>query len=400
MARYTTRILTSESDIAALTPAWERLRERSGRPSLVQHPAWIDIQARTVGWGGGGIFARKVVLATLHDGEELVGIAPLLVSRALWTARIGYQAVAPIPIVRAVVTGADLLAPDEPEAHAALLGAIAEATPESHLVRVECLPTASRLFESIHASPSLREHYWIDTPPAQPRWTIDLPATFDQYLKSLGSRGRRMVRASSRRLEADHDGALRVERCTRSEDLPRFFEAIEHISQRSWQGQKLGRVLRADTHGERLRAYLRHGWLRGHVLRIGEEPVAFVIGLLANGTYLYDEPGYDPAWAPEQPGVILLCRILQDLIAEGARRFDFGEGDALYKRILSSGMHDEVRLDLVRKGVYAGAARFIHRTSSDAGRLAREALDKLGLRDEVRRLLRRGGGAPEPRAPQ
>ncbi|UQA62095.1 GNAT family N-acetyltransferase [Polyangium aurulentum] len=399
MARYTTRILTNESDIAAITPSWECLLERSGRPSLFQHPAWIDIHARTVGWGGGGAYVRRIVVVTLHEGDRLVGLAPLITSRALWTARIGYQAVAPIPIVRTVLAGQNLLAPEEPEAHAALLGALAEATPESHLVRLECLPTSSLLFQSIQQSAALGEQYWIDTPPAEPRWRIDLPETFDGYVKSLGSRGRRMIRSAVKKLEGDNDGSLRVERCTRHEDLPRFFEAIEHISQRSWQGTKLGRVLRADTHGDRIRAYVDRGWLRGHVLRIGEAPVAFVLGVQAYGTYLYDEPGYDPAWAPEQPGVILLARILQDLCAEnGARHFDFGEGDALYKRILSSGMHDEVRLDLVRKSVYAGAARFIHRTSSDAGRLAREALDKLGLRDEVRRLLRRGGAqaqAPE-----
>jgi hypothetical protein len=399
MARYTTRILTNEHDIAEITPSWGRLNERSGRPSLFQDPAWIDIQSRTVGWGGGAAYARRIVLVTLHERGELAGVAPLIVCRALWTARIGYQAVAPIPIVRAVVTGGDLLAPDEPEAHAALLGAIAEAIPEAHLLRLECLPTSSSFFQSVQASQALREQYWIDTPPAQPRWTIALPATFDQYVKSLGSRGRRMIRTSVRRLEGDKDGALRVERCTRTEDLPRFFEAVEHVSQRSWQGTKLGRVIREGTHGERLRAYIHRGWLRGHALRIGDEPVAFVIGLLAHGTYLYDEPGYDPAWASEQPGVILLGRILQDLIAEGATRFDFGEGDALYKSILSSDKHDEVRLDLVRRSVYAGAARFIHRTSSDAGRLAREALDKLGLRDEVRRLLRRGG-AQAPSSPE
>ena len=70
-------IVTDAAEAALLRPAWQNLQERSERNELAQSPAWLLTWWRVFGAG------RQLRLGLFHEGDRLVGVAPLL-RRRYW----------------------------------------------------------------------------------------------------------------------------------------------------------------------------------------------------------------------------------------------------------------------------------------------------------------------------
>jgi CelD/BcsL family acetyltransferase involved in cellulose biosynthesis len=74
-----------------------------------------------------------------------------------------------------------------------------------------------------------------------------------------------------------------------------------------------------------------HGVLRMYRMSIGGEVVAAYYGYLDhNRAYAYLQ-GYDPEYANESPGAVVLAYAIEEAIREGAREFHFLRGDEAYK---------------------------------------------------------------------
>ena len=82
MACYTTRILSTERDIASIADAWLRLRQGRVRPHIAHHPDWLAIERPAV--------PDAAMVVALYDGAELAGVAPFLLHRRRWECRVGY----------------------------------------------------------------------------------------------------------------------------------------------------------------------------------------------------------------------------------------------------------------------------------------------------------------------
>jgi CelD/BcsL family acetyltransferase involved in cellulose biosynthesis len=189
----------------------------------------------------------------------------------------------------------------------------------------------SDLFRAVMASPA---RYQISSLSQKhnARWTIALPTKFDDYLASLGSKSRRMVRQSIRRFQAG-DGCsftLVSQEC----QVDDFLSIAEAINQRTYQWD-LGQQLRAnDITRQEYKRLAKAKKLRCYILRINGEPCAFIRGILVGGVYNYQVPGFLTAYAKWSPGKLLLVLAIKDLIENtDCRVFDFGEGgdDVGYK---------------------------------------------------------------------
>jgi CelD/BcsL family acetyltransferase involved in cellulose biosynthesis len=174
-----------------------------------------------------------------------------------------------------------------------------------------------------------------------------------------------------------------------SEDLDRLFEDSAAVHRTTYQAG-LGVGFSSDELHRRLtQLTMERGWFRGYVLYLRDEPVAFCHGNVYRNTFGLDATGFDPAHAESRPGGFLLMRLIEDLCAdESVHAFDFGFGDATYKRQLGDESWLErdvsvwtprprsIRLNLTRT-VLAGA---------DSA--ARAALRRGGLVTKARRIWR------------
>ena len=389
--QYETNILTSKAEVSSVTEAWERFRMQQGRPHVHQHPDWLSIEIAARDKPG---LAPLVV--TLHFKGERVGVAPFLLRRWNWPCRFGYWSVARFPVRMAALCGEGFMAPLDLLAQEAVLRALASARSPVQVVFLESLPVESPLWEAIRTSPEVARNFWVYSPAGiTPRRRIRLPDSFDAYLAGFSSDSRNKMRRWAKKLDEACRGGVRLKCVSRREQVPEFLEQVERLSAMSWQGRRLGQVVRGTDQVEKLCAYADRGWLRCYLLYCGEQPVSFEIGLQADETYHLLQTGYDPDWAKYRPGNVLIYHYLQHLYAENTPEWvDFGCGENEYKRFWGNACHDEANVYLIRKSAYTGLAYAVNKACATGGAKVRETLDRLQMREKARRVLRDGTYAP------
>ncbi|MFN7610197.1 MAG: GNAT family N-acetyltransferase [bacterium] len=127
------------------------------------------------------------------------------------------------------------------------------------------------------------------------------------------------------------------------------------------------------------------------MLRFGDRPVAFAYFTVVDRALQLEYLGYDPEFSRWSVGMALLWTCMErhfdvdrwDLI-------DFGEGDAEYKRLLSTGSVRCANRYLVRRSIRPALVLGAAASGVKASRRLVELLDRLGAKERLRRLLRRG----------
>lgn len=388
MSRFATRVITTEKELADVGGAWEALRSSLPEPRLEHQREWLEGEART---------KQGMMVVGLSERGEMRAMAPFLLKEWKLQCRLGYKSVVGFPMRMARLCGDALLAPDgDTTLQEQLLDAVAQAEVPYQTIFIESLPVNSSLRKVIDTSPIIQKHFWtyFPSPPAK-HWAIKLPKTWDEYNASLGSEQRRQFRQREKKLVAATNGPVDFQRYNGIDDLPDFIKALEHVTKLSWQGRKLGQQIEVGSPGaKRIEEFARNGWLRGYLLRTTTERrdvLAFGLGFQTDGVYYYDTIGYDPQWASYSPGNLVLYKLVEDLYKhDPATTVDLGGGDNLYKRIFGNESYDEQHVFLFRRSAYTGVARATHGAFAKASTVGREALQKTGLLERARKVMRGG----------
>jgi CelD/BcsL family acetyltransferase involved in cellulose biosynthesis len=163
---------------------------------------------------------------------------------------------------------------------------------------------------------------------------MDLPATFDDYLRTLNTKQRHEVRRKLRRLEEagrteyhllngdrDLDGSL--------DTFLRLFSLARREDKASFMTAEMESFFRA----------LAHAMAGAGLLRIGEldfngQPVAMIMCFDYNDSiYLYNS-GFDPQHDSLSVGLLSKVFCIRDSIQRGRKRFEFLKGNEVYKQRL------------------------------------------------------------------
>ncbi len=199
---------------------------------------------------------------------------------------------------------------------------------------------------------------------------------------------RQKFRRDYDRLAERFDGDLGLVTVTTAEQTDQFLHQAAAIVAQSYQAA-LGVGLHDDAAMRRYLADLAsEGTLRGYVLLGGEKPIAYQVGDIANRTYYGWATSFLTEYAEFSPGILLQTRIFEDLIGIGVELYDFGHGDAAYKRWLCDEKSEEISMSLYGGGVRARAACWIHAGSSRLRGFARGALVRFGQLDRLRNIWR------------
>ncbi|WP_342659022.1 GNAT family N-acetyltransferase [Sphingomonas sp. NY01] len=125
-------------------------------------------------------------------------------------------------------------------------------------------------------------------------------------------------------------------------DWPAGFDALGAIETRSWVGQEGldAKFTMQGRHGAFWRRAMADpvlaGMARAALLRIDGAPAAFSFDLDAGPWRYAIANSYDPQFARQSPGRLLVYRNLADALARGVRDVDWGIGDSGYKETLGS----------------------------------------------------------------
>ncbi len=171
---------------------------------------------------------------------------------------------------------------------------------------------------------------------------VDLSGSWDAYWSGRKGGWRRRFRQAERKL-ADQASIsylrYRPAGATYHDGCPRWdlYDACEEIARRSWQaaasdGTTLSHPAVRDFLRETHAAAAAAGAVDLNLLLVGGQPAAFIYGY-ASGGYVYGlRRGYDPRWARQGTGNLLLAYTLRDSFARGDRFYDMGVGSLKSKR--------------------------------------------------------------------
>lgn len=165
-----------------------------------------------------------------------------------------------------------------------------------------------------------------------PCYAMTLPADFETFLRQRKPRMRSKIRQAIR--QADAAGAA-FDWCDDPRALDSHLTQLFALHGARWRAAGIPGAF-ADPRRERFYRALAARLLSQRTLRfarleIGGRPVAYQIGALAGGTYYQLQEGFDPAHADQRVGAALRGRMIERLIAEGVRRYDFMAGGGPHK---------------------------------------------------------------------
>jgi CelD/BcsL family acetyltransferase involved in cellulose biosynthesis len=217
---------------------------------------------------------------------------------------------------------------------------------------------------------------------------IAISGDFATYLKGV-SRSDNLKR-KKKQLEKMPGFAFKVAEGTDAIDaaLTEFFRlhAARWASDGGSQGITGPRV--EAFHREVVKRFADEQRVRLYTLEVEGKAIASVYMLGSGATRYFYQSGYDPAFAKQSPGLVLLAKTIEDAFTEGAKEYDFLHGSEPYKFEWATSERATVTIAMTIPTL-RGRWRVAERTAVKQARaLAHGALGERGY-ETLRRLRRR-----------
>ena len=351
------RVYENLDDLKALRPAWTQLLAQYQPATTFCTWEWLSCWWECFGKD------RQLLVLALFDANSLVGLAPLSISRErLWRV--------PLRVLRLMGDGSgdsdNLDLPVQPgferDFATAILKHLRERGRQWDVCLLNTLPSNSRAAD--HLAELLKSPSWTFFDDFSKSSSVPLPETWEAYADQLSSEDRKNLTRYARRLQARH--TTRIYRCTEPDELAVCLDALFRLHQGRWQSAgKAGSFSspeRQQFYKQLSHSLLARGWLELWILKIDAEIAAVQFAFRYRDKVFQLQEGYDHNRSSDRPGFVLRGAVLQQLILEKVRTYDFLGGEDRYK---------------TRWGAREGIYRQLHFARTDSlGAVWLECLDR------------------------
>ena len=309
----------------ALAKDWNRVLERSYSPEIFRTWEWQYAWWQT--FGG----AYELRIFAVQRGAEIVAVAPLYVRSV---ALLGLRRVNVVRLIADDVIGSDFLdwlVPQEEES--VLVNELLEgilAYFDGNVI-FDFRDVAADSVVARRVLPGLTERGFLSRQIFRYLCPyLELPPSFEQFMRNLGSSTREGLRRKTRKLEKNHQVRLLLggDQVAAEDALRVLWE----LHERRWQGRGEDSCQRPGfkSFHDRVLTLLRPNVLL-YLLQVDGRSVAAQYNFsFLDRVYQY-QSGFDPEAAALSPGTVLMVKVLEDSIARGATRFELLRGDESYK---------------------------------------------------------------------
>jgi len=324
----TVELLKDARDLRRLGTEWSHLYECCADATPFQRPAWL------LAWVD-AFCPRDLLIVTVRDGGNLVGLAPLL------TYRKGGQCILAFAGGGVSDYLGLLCAPGREADVVQSILACLTSQPNWDVLELTDIPGDSSLLKLPVFEPHTQPHDSVSVLP--------LPGDKNQLLHGFSRRQRANLRnAASRLLRA---GGGRIESAT-TETLGEFLHDLFRLHTTRWSKTGQPGVL----HDESTRNFHRdcapdlhaQGLLKIHRMRLGEQTIAILYSLWEGETVFAYMQGFDPAYASLSPGTQLMFAVIEEAQSQGFRTFDFLRGQEAYKQHWRAQLRSTFRVSVNR----------------------------------------------------
>lgn len=356
-----TTVVTELAALKALAPAWDELLGRAAENELPLSPAWL-----LPWWEVYGDRARALRVLAFHDGDRLVGLAPLLARTYLHRRALPFRR---LEMVGSGETQADETCGDylgiavEHGHEREVVSAMVEAIVAKKAGRWDELVIASMNGDGVVA-PLLHDTWAAHTLDVVSETYscapyIALPKTWDEYMASLKSSKRSQLKKSLKAFEAWAGGPPEMFYARTPAQLTEARRVLEELHGERWTaGGVFASSQFRDFHGRVMTELLGRGALDVGWLAVRGQPIAAFYNFVWNGHVSFYQAGRRLD-VPEEVrvGMTMHAYLIRDAIARGLREYDFMEGASQYKMSLATATRPLVRMRVVRKGCMREHAR-------------------------------------------
>lgn len=380
-------VITDEAAFAALGQEWDRLLDESDQCVYFLRWSWNQLWWRVFKPAGSSLY-----LITCRDAQnQLVGLAPLYLRQ---------RRTAGIPHIRELAfLGTGVFA--QTSEYLDIISrrgcerAVAEAVvgflqndrrwerlwlnevPASSLV-LPFLHTA--LGDAAQVSPNNHSHQ-IDT-------TVD----WETFRQSLSRSTRKHLTRQMRRFIDTY--ACEFSRVRRTEELQPALDALVQLHQARWNSKGEPGSFALPGVEEMLREAARRSFAEGRLrlwtLRLNGDIKAVRLAFFDNGIVHAFQGGFDPAYAKDSLGSVMLGLCIRDCLeAMEVREYDFMSGTDAYKDWWAKTGRDIVTLVYLRSGIRPMAYTSLIRARNLGRSLSRAVVPQAVRRAAFRMLERR-----------
>lgn len=302
-----TEVLAGVAALEQIRPQWDALLAESPSATVFQSSSWLLTFAK--------IRRRKVRTIAVHEGNDLVGLYPLELSRQPWLN------VRPLGVGPSDYLG-PLLRDDATSVATTLYEAIQSLSPD-----------VIDLHQIRETNPMVGSGSWDTRADQAQCLVLELPATWDEYVRTLNKSLRYEVRRPAK--EPYLTQGARIEVAESSDAMVAGFQRFLVLHQRRWRKRGLPGAF-ALPHLRRLheqwlpqaarenRAFLLTLWLNS-------EPLGVIYCMRTNRRTYFYQSGFDPNYNQYSPGTVLVSTAIRTAIERGDTEFDFLRGDEPYK---------------------------------------------------------------------
>lgn len=226
--------------------------------------------------------------------------------------------------------------------------------------------------------------------PLEPRWILNIPHSWEEFLKIRSTNTRNNIRRHERKLK---------ERCKSLETVLHFSgdgETFERIWSdvmevfRSTYQYRLSLSPLKDPNARRTWDHLdRLGRLAVTLVRADGKPVAFAWAQIYKDCAALGTPGYDPAMADLFVGEYAILRLIELLIETGKlKTLDYGLGYSQYKQTLGTSCQLEGHIRLYSTSSKGKRLYFLMKGIAELNALVNKFSEKIGVKKFLKGLAK------------
>lgn len=162
---------------------------------------------------------------------------------------------------------------------------------------------------------------------------LELPESYEAYIKSLGKNMREQIKRYPKRLEKEFK--VEYELARSENEVQKALTDLFRLHGARWRqrGQTgvLATARRQKFHRTVCAAFLEKDYLRLWSLKCNGTPACVLLNYVYNAKYYFFIGGFDPDLMRWSVGTCLFSKVFQQAIEEGAQEFDFLRGEEEYK---------------------------------------------------------------------
>jgi CelD/BcsL family acetyltransferase involved in cellulose biosynthesis len=298
-------------NLDSLDSSWKDLQHHLNWSSVFVLPRWLKVWWQEFGGGS------KLYLFEVKQDKNIIGIAPLMVNESE-ASFIGNSDVC--DYMDFIVT---------PGKELPFFTALLDKLKKDGIkeLALESLRHDSTVLTSL-VNLAKTEGYQVTLTQENVSLDLDLPSTWDEYMKILSPKQRRETGRRFRRLDEEGDINYRIIESAEPEVLDIFFKLmrVSRKDKAAFMTPQMESFFRALAQTMAKARILRLG-----VLKISTKPVAAVMCFDYNDkVYLYNS-GYDPEYGYLSAGLLSKLLSIKDSIERGRKAYDFLKGPEEYK---------------------------------------------------------------------